>query len=442
MQKASLGLFKSKQASDTSRQKENKRQSYRSYGSESPSLLNSPVSKASGLSPSLPGASSPTSIGDAAPPGFDRRDYVVDQIEEQEQRAETEQEIKDREQEPYRAPSSSNTNNKKTVVLGRKQSQRSSPPATSSTGRGASPLTIPEDNIDNILRSQITNNTSHYQNSTAKASTKSDQQKKKRRFWDNLGLGLSSSSASAPGNPGRSPSATGAHSAHGAAGPAGSPAAPHPKVLTKRRPGNTQRNQSYSKPAPSSQTEEDIEPAQNFAAKSRQRHSVIGLPIQTELELREESISSRDDLSQTKFYIGSTFTTASSQAQGEVGSQRTPAAWERLSRVQHQRTASTDESYAIQSAGTSAQKSRLEPNYSDQHYSNSRPPSRQSVDPPSPSEASYTLSHQRTTSSQNSTSTKGYMGSQNNQQQQQQPNSRNAEVQQNQSSREGMFAEQ
>ena len=423
MQKASRGLFRSKQTSDTSRQNENKRQSYRSYASDSP--LNSPVAKVSGLgaspaSPaSLPGASTPTSIGDTAQ-GFDRRDYVVEEQDKQD--------IKKQEQEPYRAHDTGNNNNnnhpnknKSPVPLGRTQSQRS-PPTTFSAGRGASPLTSPEVNIGQNSASATA---SAHQSSTVK-SFKSDQ-KKKRRFWnwgDNKGLGLSSSSASTQGDPSRSPPT--------AIDPAGSSAAPHPKVLTKRR-GNP-RNQSFSRPSPDQAPEEE-EPTttSKAAAKARQRHSVIGLPIQT--GRREGSVSSRDDLSQTKFYSGSTFTTASSQAQGEAGSQRTPAAWERPGRIQHQRTASTDESYAIL-AGTSAQKSRLEPNYSDQHYSNSRPPSRQSVDPPSPSEASYTLSHQRTTSSQNSSIVKGYMGSQNNQQQ---SIARNAEGQANSNSREGMF---
>ena len=422
MQKASLGLFKSKQASDTSRQNENKRQSYRSYGSDSP--LSSPVAKVSGLgaSPaSLQGASTPTSIGDTAQ-GFDRRDYVVEEQDKQD--------IKKQEQEPYTTHNNIGNNinsssNKNTVLLGRTQSQRS-PPTTFSAGRGASPLTSPE---DNTIRENSSTSSAHQSSATVKSS-KSDQ-KKKRRFWNwgdnNKGLGVSSSSASAQGDPNRSPPTTTSH-------PAGSPAAaPHPKVLTKRR-GNP-RNQSFSTRPEPLQAREEVEPSptSRAAAKARQRHSVIGLPIQT--ELREGSVSSRDDLSQTKFYSGSTFTTASSQAQGEAGSQRTPAAWERPGRIQHQRTASTDESYAIL-AGTSAQKSRLEPNYSDQHYSNSRPPSRQSVDPPSPSEASYTLSHQRTTSSQNSSIVKGYMGSQNNQQQ---SIARNAEGQSNTNNREGMF---
>ena len=422
MQKSSLGLFKSKQASDTSRQNDNKRQSYRSYGSDSP--LSSPVAKVSGLGAgpaSLPGASTPTSIGDTAQ-GFDGRDYVVEEQDKQD--------IKKQEQDSYKTQNIGNNNsiNKNAVLLGRTQSQRS-PPTTFSAGRGASPLTSPEDNI----RQTSSTSTTTLQSSAAAVKSSKPDQKKKRRFWNwgdnNKGSGVSSSSASThQGDPGKSPPTT-------SSDPAGSPAAPaapHPKVLTKRR-GNP-RNQSFSRPEPLKAREEvEPSPTSRAAAKARQRHSVIGLPIQT--ELREGSVSSRDDLSQTKFYSGSTFTTASSQAQGEAGSQRTPAAWERPGRIQHQRTASTDESYAIL-AGTSAQKSRLEPNYSDQHYSNSRPPSRQSVDPPSPSEASYTLSHQRTTSSQNSSIVKGYMGSQNNQQQ---SIVRSAEGQSNSNSREGMY---
>ena len=421
MRKAALGAFKSQQAPDASLP-EHSRLSYRPYGSESP--LNSPVAGNLGARPAFPGTSTPTSIEDTSQrPG--RSDYIVDQIEgpeEQEKEAQQSSYLVDED------PTHSNIDQGQLLQHEGRGGGHRSPPGTAASstttttaGHPASPLTSPDERSPKAR---------YYPSTTVKPS-KADP-KKKKRFWNNwgesFGLGLSSSSSASnavsnSSNTRPSPQF---------ASPQISPA-PHPKVLTKKRP-NAPRNHSSNKQFPPKAQEEPVQHAPDFAAKTRQRHSVIGLPFQS--QLREGSASSRDDLSRSKFSRDPSFNTASSQAQGEVGSQRPPA-WDRLGRVPHQRTASSDESYAIHSAGTSAQKSRLEPGYPEQHYSNSRPPSRQSIEPPSPSETSYTLSHQRTTSSQNSsiTNTKSFMGSQNNQQQ---ISLRSAEGQSNPSTREGV----
>ena len=423
MQKAPLGIFKSKQSSDSSSKSKNRQQQqqqqgyHRPHASESP--LKSPVAEVSSPGGLLEEASSPITLNYTAQ-SFDRSDYAVDQGDEQGQQ----------ELAPYEARSTQQQQQQqqRQHIEGTRETQyaaQRSPPVAGIVSRGANPLTSSPEQRD----------TGSYQSSTIK-STKSDS-KKKKRFWDSFGLGLSSSSAAS------NQATTSTHSGSAPSANLPTPAAPHPKVLTKRRPQeqqqkkNQHQHQQQGQPdsIPTSPLSEQGQatPEQAFAIRSRQRHSVIGLPLET--AFREGSVSSRDDLSlNSKIHREQTFNTASSHPQAE----RAPA-WERLgTRTTHQRTASTDESYAIQSAGTSAQKSRLEPNYSDQHFTNSRPPSRQSIDPPSPSETSFTLSHQRTTSSQNSSLTKGYMGSQNNQQQ---PGGRNVEGQPNPTTREGTFAE-
>ena len=456
MQRAPLGIFRSRQASDTSHKNESKRRSYHSYGSGSP--LNSPVATNLGSvrsagstttsttsNPTFPGTSTPTSIEDTSQ-RVGRSDYIVDQAEEEQEKDEQVQEQQAAYQAYKDSPTHSHSHSHSQISQDRplkgdgegkgeqdRESQQRSPPTTA---RAAGRATA--------IAGSTYNNSSSYQSSTVK--TSKPEQKRKKRFWnnwgDNFGLGLSSSSASNTSNSANNNGGLPQFANPATHNPQSSPA-PHPKLLTKKRP-NTQRNQSSTNttttttasPIPPHARLENVRPAApDFAAKTSQRHSVIGLPFQS--ELREGSASSRDDLSHSRISRELTFNTASSQAQGEAGSQRPPA-WERLGRVPHQRTASSDESYAIQSAGTSAQKSRLEPNYSEQHYSTSRPPSRQSIDPPSPSETSYTLSHQRTASSKDSSSAKGFMGSQNNQQQ---SVGRNAEGQSNQNNREGMFLE-
>ena len=290
---------------------------------------------------------------------------------------------------PYR------TQDAQSPVLTRNQSQRS-PPAANWEQRGATKLTNSENRPDN----------SPYRAGTVK-STKTEQ-KKKKRFWtnwgDNFGLGsASSSSSSAPPPSGTSFVPQQRSNASSS----------QPRVLQKKRPGQLNQQQPSSKPS-SPIAGEELDQDRVFAARSRQRHSVIGLPFQ--LEPRDDSPSRWDYSSQQYNEPVSPVNTASSQSQAEAGSHKAPA-WERLGRTGHQRTASTDETYTIQSAGTSAQKSRLELNYPEGHYNpNSRPPSRQSIDPPSPSEVTFNpLSHQRTTSSQN-TSAKGPMGPASNQQ--------------------------
>ena len=133
--------------------------------------------------------------------------------------------------------------------------------------------------------------------------------------------------------------------------------------------------------------------------------------------------------------------TASSQSQQtEIAEPNTaPSAWEsRLRQGQgyHQRPASNDETITLQSAGASAQTQRAELKYRDERYgASSRPPSRQSIEPPSPSEAtSSNIAHQRSNSTQNTTQPKVYMGGSSGQQH---PPGRNGESQNNSGNREG-----
>ena len=133
--------------------------------------------------------------------------------------------------------------------------------------------------------------------------------------------------------------------------------------------------------------------------------------------------------------------TASSQSQQtEIAEPNTvPSAWEtglRQGQGYHQRSASNDETFTLQSAGASAQTQRAELKYRDERYgASSRPPSRQSIEPPSPAgPTSSNIAHQPSNSTQSTTLPKVYMGGSSGQQH---PSGRNGELQNNSGNREG-----
>lgn len=232
-----------------------------------------------------------------------------------------------------------------------------------------------------------------------------------------------------------------------------------PKVLQKKkRPvGTKESTQIHQHPLPTNNSpepsfsskftdeEQDLNEDYSEVPKNtidntttRERQSQLTLADQQGESPSQPSLDYRDPDSERSLK-----TASSHSHQPEIGGLQKPApSWEsrlRQGSTNHQRAASTDERNTVQSAGASAQTNRAELKYRDDRLvPTSRPSSRQSIDPPSPSESGFNqLIHSRTNSSQNKNNqAKGYMGGSTNQQH---FLGRNGEPQNNSGNREGSF---
>ena len=247
---------------------------------------------------------------------------------------------------------------------------------------------------------QIDENPSTFHHSQQEAGRQVPEQKKKRRFFgrsDNSSLNrrLSTKGESAP----------------------------RPRIVTTTSP--QQQNWSPSANYPSPTVDEESE--EEIVTKNLYRHSVAftGHTLYTDHSPSTAYSPSVQDSPSSQFNYAS-FNTASSQSQPQEqgGSHKAPA-WERIGRSgQHHRNHSSDQQYPTiqtsQSNISSSSVHKLKPELSfpdASHSSSSRPPSRQSLEPPSPSITLQGPFHHRGPSVQSTASlAESQMGPSNNQQ--------------------------
>ena len=219
--------------------------------------------------------------------------------------------------------------------------------------------------------------------------------KKKKTFW---GFGYSSSSRKSPAqnNHEHGPS----HLTQGAA---------PPRANSELGEQQNQQNWQSSSRFPSTTTVEE-ESEEDIVTKNFYRHSVVFPTNFAPSDPSSPDSPSNQDYNYTRLR-SPPFTTASSQQSSEQEG-KAPA-WERIGRGPHHRNPSDQPHQTLhpsQSATnpSSGSKVRLDLAFTD--TSNSRPPSRQSIEPPSPSSFSHgPFIHQRSGSSQKSSFIEGPM---------------------------------
>ena len=263
---------------------------------------------------------------------------------------------------------------------------------------GSAPKTTPKPDNNAAEQRTLSNSTRNSQQEKS-----APEQKKKRRFF---GLGEQSSSKDKPQN---SSKTLGRSLSTRTSQP---PLTTTTTTATATVTAATSSGQPISRPRwpaspnlPSPAEEEEQPHGEIHARKLHNRHSVAFPNPTVPEEFRSLIGSGAIDINKTYNTVRAEetpVTTASNQIpSGQGGAQRTPI-WDRVEHRpgRHNRTVSTDYHgiYAQQQTpahGSSAgrQATRPELNYPESQQQNSRPSSRQSVDPPSPSHSQLAFHH-------------------------------------------------
>ena len=233
-------------------------------------------------------------------------------------------------------------------------------------------------------------------NRLVKKTNPNPETKKKRTFWGLVSSNSRKSSAQSSQDQGANDSRRGVV-----------PPRANSQVSEERDRQNWQSSSHFPSPTVEEESEEDI------VTKNFYRHSVaFPTNFAASNPLSTSDDSSTRDYNYTQFR-SPPFTTASSQQSSEQEG-KAPV-WERIGRGPHHRNPSDQQHQTLHPSQSttnpsSGSKIRLDIGFVDTaHSSNSRPPSRQSIEPPSPSSFSHGPFHQRSGSSQKSSFIEGPM---------------------------------